>query len=95
VRHDKGDRKTEAEERAGNDIWRSSDTLRVREESRGFEVFEISFARVIVMYFDDIGVVGLVISLLTHGNSRKHEGEWFYKLILHPNLYQRVLLYRQ
>ena len=40
MRHDKGDRKTEAEERAGNDIWRSSDTLRVREESRGFEVFE-------------------------------------------------------
>ena len=40
MRHDKGDRKNEAEERAGNDIWRSSDTLRVLEESRGFEVSE-------------------------------------------------------
>ena len=81
MRHDEGDRKTEAEETVGNDIWRSPDTLRVREDSRGFEVSEtdtslrsgfetmrehvstscapdpcreISFARVTVLYFDDI-----------------------------------------
>jgi len=37
VRHDEGDRKTEAEETAGNDIWRSSDTLRPASEARGIK----------------------------------------------------------